>query len=128
MAAPICTAASLMSLTGCFQGTREANRRKRIYAKAVQLKAIGGGDYTTGLSTTLVTAVACLIPLYPDQRDSIRTAIEYNKASNAGATISSNPSTVAISTKCLKGVPNNTLEVMEIFLDCQLGYGHAYPQ
>jgi len=128
VAAPICTAASLMSGTACFRGGREGNLRKRIYAKAVQLKAIGGTDYTSALSTTLVTAVACLVPLYPDQRDSIRTVIEYNKASNAGATISSSPSTVAASTNCLKNVTNNTLEVMEIFLDCQLGYGHAYPQ
>ena len=128
MPAPICTAASLMSGTACFRGTREGNLRKRVYAKAVQLKAIGGTDYTSGLSTTLVSAVSCLIPLYPDQRDSIRTVIEYNKASNAGATISSNPSTVAASTECLKSVPSNTLEVMEIFLDCQLGRGKAYPQ
>ena len=131
MGNPVCDRATLMADSGCFLNPpldSPLQLAMKIYFKAAQLKAIGGKDYTSALSTTLVSDSACIKTLYPDQRDAIRLAIEFNHANSAGAALSSAINTLMQAIACLKNVDANTMEVMDIWLTCQLGYGHAYPQ
>lgn len=120
-----------MSGAGCFLSpvlNSHQQMAMRIYFEASQLKAIGGTDYTSALSTTLVTDSDCLKTLYPGERDAVRLVIEENNANSAGAALSTSINTLMKAIACLQNVDANTMEVMEIFLRCQLGRGKAYPQ
>jgi hypothetical protein len=130
---PVCTRESLISAAACFQGTvltSQQQRAMKVYFLAAQLAAIGGTNYVSPntLSSTLIFDARCKGTLYPDQLDAIKLAIEYNNANAAGAALSSNINTLMQPIACLKNVDNHMLDVTEIHLRCELGYGHAYPQ
>jgi len=131
MANPVCTPNTLLATAKCFSGSvLDSNKQRamKIYFMAAQLAAIGGTNYLGHLSTTLVTDSRCKETLYPDQRDTIRLAVEFNNANAAGAALSTNIETLMQAIACLQNVPAEWMEVMEIHLRCALGYGHAYPQ
>ena len=120
-----------MAAAGCLKSpvlNSHQQMAMRIYFEASQLKAIGGTDYTSALSTTLVTDSDCLKTLYPGERDAVRLVIEENNANSAGAALSTSINTLMTAIACLQNVDANTMEVMEIYLRCQLGQAKAYPQ
>ena len=131
MANPTCSRASLMAAAGCLKSPVLNSHQQQamlIYFMASQLKAIGGTDYTSALSTTLVTDSDCLKTLYPGERDAVRLVIEENNANSAGAALSTSINTLMKAIACLQNVDANTMEVMEIYLRCQLGRAKSYPQ
>jgi hypothetical protein len=120
-----------MAAAGCFRNPPLDSHNQHamlIYFMAAQLKAIGGTDYTTSLSTTLMTDARCLHDLTPGLLDAIAIVIEENNANSAGAALSTNIQTLMQSIKCLKNVPEDWMFIMELYLRCQLGRGKAYPQ
>jgi len=93
-----------------------------IYAYALELKAIGGADYTNALSTTLQTDAACLYKLNADQRMAGFVNVAFVEAIAAGADgtpAALNDKLDAV--KCLKLVPMERLDALLLYLTCLLG-------
>jgi hypothetical protein len=129
---PTCTPSTLIASTGCLTGavlTSHERQALKVYFMVAQLAAIGGTDYRALLSTTLITDTKCWAQNYnSDQRESLKLLIEENNANAAGAALSSDVNVQMGYIKCLKNVPANWLEAMEISLRCQLGRAKSYTQ
>lgn len=127
-----CTRAALVEDVPCLNMNTLGNSMKlykalQVYFMAKELAAIGGTDYTSALSTTLVSDATDLFKtMSPDERLTARLSMATQAATNAGATVSSNIQTLMDEIKCLKNVPD--LEACELLLLCKLGYHKHYPQ
>ncbi len=99
-----------------------------LYFMAQQLKAIGGPDYTTSMSTTLLTNSRCKELLNSDQMMSAEIVIEKNNAVAAGASISSNINVNTAAIDCILNATESQLQGAYLQLRCELGYAHSYPQ
>lgn len=132
MANPTCTTATNTTDAACYNG-RILNPAQQwallVYAKVLELAAIGGTDYTNALTTTLLTDAACP----PTTEDAIMAAninVAFNNAAAAGATV---PSTISLklnAVRCLQYVPGGVekLKRIDLLLNCKLGVSKAYPQ
>lgn len=92
-----------------------------------ELTALGGTDYSAVLDSTLISdAVTFGDTMNLAQRSTALLAIYRNNAVAAGATIPSDPSTLADNVKCLDNYQD--LNTVELMLLCKLGVHKAYPQ
>ncbi len=130
MANPTCTFVSLVEASPCLAGPiLSENQQKaiRIWFMAKELAAMGGTNYTTVLDSTLIQDAVALARTM--SRSQMRTAIMTIYKQNAiaaGASISSDTSSLLDSVKCLFNYPN--LDQVELLLLCKLGVHKNYPQ
>lgn len=131
MANPVCNISSI--LTECYVSPGSINPAQQkalmIYAKVLQLKAIGGTDYTGKLSTLLLSdadTFAC-----GAEEETLRAGrikIEFDKAMALGAAV---PATIQLKQaqiNCLLLADQLRLDKAETMLNCKLGVPKAYPQ
>ena len=130
MANPICTFVSLVEASPCLAGQVLSENQQlaiRIWFMVKELQAIGGTNYSTSLDTTLIAdAVALARTMDLSQFRTAEMTIYKNNAVTAGATISSDTSSLLDSVKCLFNYPN--LKQVELLLLCKLGVHKAYTQ
>lgn len=126
---PVCDHNSLISAGACYSELRlnkEQYQIVKIVLMALQLKTIGGTDYT-GNFGTLISNSSCKATLSPSEKRNISIAIEANNAASSGATVGTVSQLLATGA-CLQGAEISQLEAAELQLRCQLGRGKTYPQ
>jgi hypothetical protein len=132
MANPTCTTASLLETVPCFSPQVLSEQQRlalRVYFLANQLARIGGTNYLSALTTTLVSAANDIFERStPLQLDQALTTIYYNSAVALGASVSSDIQTLMTNTVGLQSVDMTMLQKMELTLLCKLGVPKAYPQ
>lgn len=105
------------------------NSRERlaalVYLMALELKYIGGKDYTDALTTTLATDSVCFRNLTLDQTGKLKVGTAYlviqaYNAILAGATLSDSVDDLKVEIKCLVNEPEATLMAMWVYLLCLL--------
>lgn len=132
MANPTCTLVTLVDNAACYrQSALNPIQQKAllVYAKVLELEAIGGTDYTAALTTTLLEDTACP-PYTADHIRAANVAVAFNNADAAGATVPTDIQDALAAVKCLQHVPGGmaTLDRIDVFLNCSLGQSKAYPQ
>ena len=132
MANPICTATTLITNGACYrQSSINPIQQKAllIYAKVLELAAIGGIDYTAELVGDLLTDSACP-PTEPDNIRAANVAVAFANATSAGATVPDTIQTKIDAVKCLQNVSGGLerLEQIDLLLNCQLGRAKSYVQ
>ena len=100
-----------------------------IYAKVLELAAIGGTNYTAQLTGTLLQAAACP-PSTDDEVMAANINVAFNNATSAGATPPSTIQTKIAAVKRLQHVPGglNKLKQIDLYLNCALGRSKSFPQ
>lgn len=136
MSNPVCSTTTLVTNVACFQGTVLDDQHYlalKIYFGVLELAALGGTNYTNGLSGvgtgTLITDTAALFQTM--NLDDLKTsdlAIAYGNAVASGAAPSSNINTLAQNIKCLINTPYHELERKWLLIKCKLGVHKSYPQ
>lgn len=143
MANPTCTVASLRS--NCFQGTVIDDFRRKclmVYLMAAELKGIGGTDYTSKLTSPAAGGLLgdTILNLNPggntDSKDLFgchriglyELGVQLNNALASGGTTATDINTRMQQIKCLINVNENTLDMMLVWLGCQLGVHKSYTQ
>lgn len=132
MANPVCTAASLVTDAVCYHQPNISFKYQQallLYAKVLELAAIGGTDYSAVLTSTLITdALQLVCGINEEQREAAYVNIAFLNATTAGASV---PATLALkmdAVKCLAHVPLETMQKMDLLLTCKLGVHKAYDQ
>ncbi len=131
---PTCTAASLVEASPCFQFPTTSDHRKMaylVYFNAAELAAIGGTNYLSALTTTLLTDSKIFNTLSNDQLGvgvvgdpfpGVATlTISYNNANSAGAALSSNIQTLSTAVAGLRMMTDRQLAQAYVLLQCKLG-------
>ena len=136
MPAPICTFQQLVqsSTSACIRDKLSPRQRQlfRIYFNAVELSAIGGTNYLTGMNVgsstpqIITDAVALARTLNLAERDTMDTAIDLQNAQNAGGSPLTDTSSILAAVSCIQNYPD--YESIRLLLKCQLGYHETYPQ
>jgi hypothetical protein len=132
MANPICTIATLVTNGAQFQNEFVSPSTRvalTVYAKVLELKAIGGTDYLAVLNTTLAQDAATLFNGFNyTQIQVANLAIAFQNATAAGATVPAGIDDKLEVIKCLLQQDPDMLAKMDALLNCQLGVHKAYPQ
>lgn len=128
---PVCNISSI--LTECYRSPGAINPKQQkallILAKVLQLKAIGGTDYTGKLTTLLLTdanTFAC--GAGEEDLRAGRIKIEFDKAIALGAAV---PATIQLKQaliNCLVEADYKQLDEADTLLNCKLGVPKGYPQ
>ena len=100
-----------------------------VLAKVYHLKGIGGTDYTSELTGTLLTDTVAP-PSLPEDVAAARVAVAFANATSAGGSPPSTLATQLAAAKALIHVPGGLerLNQIELYLDCALGRSKNYPQ
>lgn len=118
----ICTAAELKA--PCFlNGPLSPNQQKAalVYLMALELAALGGTDYRSGLSTTLLSDAAALTcGMDEPHRIAAIIKIEMNNAETAGASLP-NEIEATNAVICLSEADPEALDEAYVLLMCKLG-------
>lgn len=120
---PTCTTASLFESNIGFSKSLSPTQQKAaaIYLMALELAALGGTDYTSVMTTTLVEdANSVFEKATPDQYALAALNIAYNNAVAAGATVPDTINEINAATGCCFQGGSN-LDAIYLFLMCQLG-------
>ena len=98
----------------------------KVYCMAAELNAIGGTNYLSTLTTTLVSDANIFQNLHNEHIAAAHLAIAFNNANAAGAglAVAAAPTLV----KHLQACTPRQLELAELLLRCKLGRAKAYPQ
>lgn len=134
MSAPVCNSTVWVDQAACYVGneiTPNVQKALLIYGKVLELQAIGGTDYRTTKHTTLITnAIQAVCGLTADRLMAARLAIQFSNSGNAALGISV-PATINLKMAqiaCLQNTPVATLDIVNLYLTCLLGYHNPYPQ
>lgn len=133
MANPTCNATTLVTNAAPYRLDSDLNPKQQtclsIYAKVLELAAMGGTDYSAVLETTLVSDAASLeIGFTPDEMTAAKIAINFQNATAAGASVPSSINTKLSNLGKLVFLDDLLLEKIEVMLNCKLGVHKAYPQ
>lgn len=135
MANPVCTAASLVTAATCYQRQSIQPHQQTallLYAKVLELAAIGGTDYAATLTSTLLTdTVALVCAMTEDQRRAARVNIAFLNAATAGASVPETLAEKVAAIQCLvQKVEDDPAfaDMIDLFLTCALGVHKAYVQ
>lgn len=127
---PYCTINDLAEQNPGFgrQGMNPRQQKAALaYFKVQELAAIGGTDYRNVMATTLISDSKSLEKLSPDQRIVALIQIARNSAVLNGAVVAASPTLVNQATACcVQAAPN--LDLVNLWLECQLGRRKVYPQ
>lgn len=129
MANPTCSNTQFVDDATCYQKhILNAKQQKAllIYAKALELAAIGGTDYTDALSTTLVEDAPCWLTV--DQKIAATINVAFVNAAGSGATVPADLDDKIAAIKCLLLVDPEKMDAILLWLTCQLGKHKAYVQ
>ena len=132
MANPTCNTTTLITNGACYRqiGIDVVQQKALlIYAKVLQLSAIGGTDYDRELTGTLLTDSACP-PVEADHIRAANIAVAFANAEAAGAVVPTSIQTAIDAVKCLQHINGGLarLEQIDLLLNCKLGQHKAYPQ
>lgn len=132
MAVPVCNDVNLKSGAVCYL-TNVINPTQQkallIYAKALELAAIGGTNYANALATGLVSdAVSMTCGMDEANRDAARVNLAFINAANAGAAVPGSINAKLIAVRCLEHIDPKVLDSMDLLLTCRLGIHADYPQ
>lgn len=132
MANPTCSATTLVTEAASYRlGVLNPKQQKALllYAKALELAAIDGTDYTSVMDSTLLSAAASLeIGLSPDDRTAARIALAFTNATAGGASV---PATLQAKLEAVANLVNaddDLLDRADVLLTCNLGVHKDYPQ
>lgn len=132
MANPTCSATTLVTNAADFTGAVLNPKQKKallLYAKALELAAMGGTDYTAALATTMLSDAAALeIGLSQDERDAARINLAFVNATAAGASVPASLQTKLLNLGLLVDADDQLLDQADVLLTCKLGVHKAYPQ
>jgi hypothetical protein len=131
---PTCTIASLVETFPQFQFPTLSDHQKMallVYLNAIELQAVGGTNYISSLTTTLITDSKIFNNLSNDQLGvgivgepftGVATlAIAYNNATNAGGAPPTNQNAVAAAIHELVHATSRELAQAYLLLQCKLG-------
>ena len=132
MANPVCTLTTLVTNAAKYKGSVIDPIRQQallVLANVYQLAAIGGTDYRSTLTTTLLTDAAGP-PTSDDEIMAATIAVAFANATSAGATV---PTTLDDKLAEIKGLIHvnggmQTLKRTNLLLNCKLGRAKAYVQ
>lgn len=132
MANPVCNSTVWVDQAACYVGNEippNVQLALLIYGKVLELAALGGTSYLTTKHTTLITnAVQAVCAITPDRIKAARIAIQFANATTVGAAVPATINLKMAQIACLQNTPVATLELVNLFLDCSLGYHAAFPQ
>lgn len=133
MANPTCTRATLLETNPGFGGAgfdRNQAKAAAIYFMAAELAAIGGTNYLSAMTTTLVEDATTLAgSADPNQYFIGLMNVARNNAVAAGASVSDNLSTINAQTGCcFQSIGPDGMDWIILLLLCRLGVHKAYPQ
>jgi hypothetical protein len=131
MANPSCSKTSLT--TSCYRTPGSISEKQQkaliVYAKALQLAAIGGTNYLSILSTMLFSDAATMLCGFDEaDRDAARVHLEFVKAAAAGASVPATINLKQAQINCLVEADDKQLDEADVMLTCKLGVSKAYPQ
>jgi hypothetical protein len=93
-----------------------------IYAKVLELAAVGGTDYSSAISTTLVSdALSTTCGMNDGDLEAALVNINFLNAEAAGATVPASLNAKMNAVRCLIAVDEALLNKLDLFLTCQLG-------
>lgn len=134
MANPSCSRDTFVAASSCLQNFNASERTSLlIYFNALELAAIGGTNYNSGLGSggTLETAARCLRDL-PGLTAPVPTVwdlvVAKNSATSAGASVPSTNLLLATAIQCNVNFPMADKAAQILQLTCQLGRHKSYPQ
>lgn len=134
MANPTCTRSSLMTTNPAFglQGfTPRQYRAAKLYLMALELKGVGGTDYTSAMTTTLISDAITLVGNGQNDPNQMRIAmlqVQRNNTAATGETVPSTFNALNAATKCCFQNMEAPFDAMELLLLCKLGVHKTYPQ
>lgn len=125
-----CLDSYYLSQSACFKSLSIHDQQAlMVYFKAAELAALGGTNYLSVLSTTLVADSSCAYnQLSRFKRGLAELVIQQGNANDAGAATSSNIEVLSGLISCLKNQNETMLAAMDLVLTCQLGRHAAMPQ
>ena len=129
MANPIISKASVT--TTCYRTTNISEKQQKaykVYAKTLQLKAMGGTDYTTNLPALLAAAASLCCGMEQPDREAARVKLEFDQATAAGASIPIGINNIQAQANCLIEVDPKALDEADLLLQLALGTHKSYPQ
>lgn len=133
MANPTCNTTTLITNAAPFRQDSDLNPKQqmclKIYAKVLELAAIGGTDYSAVLATTLVSDAQTLeLGFTADEITAANIAINFQNATAAGASVPASINTKLSNIGKLIFVDDVLLSKIDTMLNCKLGVHKAYPQ
>lgn len=132
MANPVCNTETLVTNAVCYRRKNIGDPIRQmallVYGMALELAAIGGTDYTSELTGTLLEAAACRYT--KDERIAALIARQFANAEAAGATVPADIDDKVAAIACLEHVPGgmDKLEQIYLLLFCALGVHKDYVQ
>lgn len=126
MATPTCTQAVFIDDATCYTRPNVDPIQQMallIYAKVLELQAVGGTDYRDALVTTLITDTKCPPYMSDDAIMAGNINVAFNNAEAAGASVPATLEDAVAAIKCLQYAPGGmaTLKRIDMFLNCALG-------
>lgn len=130
MANPACSTAVLVEANPCLsQNVFSTTDQKylQVYFNILELASLGGTDYRSVLTTTLISdAVTLADTMNLSQRCTASLAIHRNNAVAAGASVPTDPSQLKDAIKCFEDYPD--VVALQLLLLCKLGVHKSFPQ
>jgi hypothetical protein len=132
VANPTCSQVTLVDNAACYRrkniGDPVRQMALLVYGMVLELTAIGGTDYTSELTGTLLEAAACRFE--KDERVAGLIARQFANATAAGASVPDTLDAKVAAVACLEHVPGgiDKLEQIYLLLFCKLGTHKAYTQ
>jgi hypothetical protein len=130
MANPSCSQSNLLTMCYVVPTTISEKQAKAltVYAKALQLAAIGGKDYIGRLGLLLSDAATLCCGMGEPERDAARIKLAFTNAAAAGAAVPSTINAKQAQINCFVEVDEKALDEADLLLTCALGVNKAYPQ
>jgi hypothetical protein len=131
MSNPVCNNSTLNQ--PCYKAgqaiTAKQQKALKVYARVLELAAIGGTDYSATMSSTLLSDAAVLANGYEESdRDAALVGLAFTKATAAGASVPSTLNAKIAAANCLVSADERQLEEAILLLECKLGFHKSYPQ
>lgn len=130
MPAPFCSQSDL--LAPCFLSpgpiTPQQQKAFTIYAKALELSAIGGTDYIGRLALMVQDAQTLTCGMGEEDIRAAFVQIAFNNATAVGAPVPATMNGKQAAINCFIELDQLLLEEIDLMLTCKLGRHKTYPQ
>jgi hypothetical protein len=130
MANPTCSQSNL--LTQCYTTpgaiTPKQQKALMVYAKALELAALGGTNYIGRTSLMLSDAASLGCGMLQPDRDASRIHLAFVNAMAAGAPVPTSINAKIAQILCFDSFDEQQMDEVDLMLTCKLGVHKAYPQ